>query len=90
MQDTVSVKGTLACAMLFRGRGECAWDLPLSDCLIGSDVDAVNGMARHIELFGQAIEELSSISTTSLECIRREREDSYRAVHAEKKTRRYF
>lgn len=89
MQDKVSVNGTVACAMLFRGRGECAWDLPLSDCLIGSDVDAVNGMARHIELFGQEIEELSSISTTSLECIRREGEGSYQVVHAEKKTQRY-
>lgn len=90
MLDTASVNDTVACAMLFRGRGECAWDLPLSECLVGNDADAVNGMVRHIELFGQAIEELSSISTTSLECIRPDGEHSYPVVHVGTKMLRDF
>lgn len=70
MLEVASINDTFACTVLFRGRGECAWDLPPSGCLVVSDIDAGNGMARHIELFGHAIEELSSISTRALECIR--------------------
>lgn len=52
-------------APFFR-RGECACELELFDLYVGTDIDEADGVLRHMEEFGHAIDDPSRMSYPSI------------------------